>query len=160
MLALQGDLESAGGLVALNSPLARAHIAEGAINLEASDGTRLQYTLDLPEALRQVPVPPLLLQPLVENAIRHGLEPKVEGGEIRVSARRVSAADGARLVLEVADTGIGLADNGGSAPREDGGGFGVQQVRDRLHTLYGDRAAMELIAAPAGGTRSTVTFPM
>ncbi len=153
------------GSRATQHPLAQefARLADYLELMAVRMGDRLRFTLDLPEDLREVPVPPLLLQPLVENAIRHGLEPKVEGGEIRVSARRESAADGPRLVLEVADTGVGLAPDAGSAvppPQEDGGGFGVQQVRERLHTLYGERAAMELIAAPAGGTRATVTFPL
>ena len=67
-------------------------------------GERLRYTLDLPDELRGTPVPPLLLQPLVENSIRHGLEPKVEGGAIDVRARQL---DG-RLIIEVSDTGVGL----------------------------------------------------
>ena len=68
-------------------------------------GPRLAYTLELPPELAQHPVPALLLQPLVENSIQHGLEPKVEGGRITVSARR----EGGQLVLEVADTGVGAA---------------------------------------------------
>ena len=67
-------------------------------------GPRLRFELDLPEALRALPVPTLLLQPLVENAIKHGLEPKVAGGAITVRAARGDAGD---LVLEVADTGQG-----------------------------------------------------
>lgn len=153
------------GSRATQHPLAQefARLADYLELMAVRMGDRLRFTLDLPDDLRDVPVPPLLLQPLVENAIRHGLEPKVEGGEIRVSARRESAADGPRLVLEVADTGVGLALDAGSAvppPQEDGGGFGVQQVRERLYTLYGERGTMELIAAPAGGTRATVTFPL
>ena len=72
--------------------------------------------IHLPDDLRELPVPPLLLQPLVENAIRHGLEPKVEGGEIRVSARREDGTDGPRLRLEVVDTGVGLSPRGAAAP--------------------------------------------
>ncbi|RZI90471.1 MAG: sensor histidine kinase [Variovorax sp.] len=120
-------------------------------------GPRLRYTLDLPEALRDVPVPPLLLQPLVENAIRHGLEPQVEGGEITVRARRQTGADGQpQIAIEVTDSGVGL----GAAPASDGSGFGVAQVRERLAAAYGARSAMDLIAGPAGGTRATVTFPI
>jgi len=153
------------GSRATQHPLAQefARLADYLELMAVRMGDRLRFTLDLPEDLGEVPVPPLLLQPLVENAIRHGLEPKVDGGEIRVSARRAPAADGPRLVLEVADTGVGLGADGGPtppAPRDDGGGFGVRQVRERLHTLYGERAAMELVAAPAGGTRATVTFPL
>ncbi|MBB1598550.1 sensor histidine kinase [Variovorax sp. UMC13] len=116
-------------------------------------GPRLRYTLDLPAALREVPVPPLLLQPLVENAIRHGLEPQVEGGEITVRARR----EGARLVLEVCDTGQGQASGG--APSE-GGGFGLTQVRERLATLHGDDGVLQLHPLREGGTCASISFPL
>jgi sensor histidine kinase YesM len=103
-----------------------------------------------------VPVPPLLLQPLVENAIRHGLEPKVDGGEIAIGARR----EGRRLVLEVCDTGVGLAiDPPGSTPRPDGG-FGLSQVRERLATAYGEQDGLRLTAGPAGGTCATLQLPL
>jgi len=114
-------------------------------------GPRLSYTLELPPELAQHPVPTLLLQPLVENSIKHGLEPKVGGGRITVSARR----EGAALVLEVLDTGVGL-----SSPEEkDRPGFGVAQVRQRLSSTYGTSAAIELVAVEAGGTRATARFP-
>lgn len=112
-------------------------------------GPRLHYTLDLPPELAACPVPPLLLQPLVENAIKHGLEPKVEGGSITVSAR----LDGTRMLLTVDDTGVGLR-----ADQQRTEGFGVAQVRERLATTYGQQGAIELIATHAGGTRATVTF--
>lgn len=130
-------------------------------------GERLRTTLDLPEDLRGLPVPPLLLQPLVENAIRHGLEPQVAGGEIRVGARREPRAGGACLVLEVVDTGVGLpaqpaapggfgAPPGGAGP----GGFGIGQVRERLQTLYGERATLQVLPRPGGGTVATVVLPL
>ncbi len=114
-------------------------------------GPRLAYTLDLPAELATLPVPTLLLQPLVENSIKHGLEPKIEGGRISVSARREQGA----LLLEVADTGVGLM----GAP-EDGQSFGLAQVRERLATAYGSQAAIDLIAEPAGGTRASIRFPL
>jgi len=119
-------------------------------------GPRLAYTLDLPPELAGQPVPTLLLQPLVENSIKHGLEPKVEGGRITVRARR----DGSLLRLEVADTGVGIAahDTGpaGDAP---GGGFGQAQVRERLASTYGPRATLEFTAPAEGGTLTILTFP-
>jgi hypothetical protein len=120
-------------------------------------GPRLRFALDLPDALRELPVPPLLLQPLVENSIRHGLEPKVEGGEIRIRALRENrAADGLpQIRIEILDTGVGL----GAAPPSDGGGFGVTQVRERLATVYGARGSLTLEATAAGGTLATVVFP-
>ena len=116
-------------------------------------GPRLRYTLDLPSALRAVPVPPLLLQPLVENAIRHGLEPQVEGGEITVRARH----EGGRLVLDVCDTGLGHAPT--EAPSE-GGGFGLAQVRERLAALHGDAGALQLTPLREGGTCASISFPL
>ena len=113
-------------------------------------GPRLAYTLDLPPELAQQPVPALLLQPLVENSIQHGLEPKVEGGRVTVSARR----DGDVLVLQVADTGVGTSGATGSAK-----GFGLTQVRERLATLYGDRAAIDFVAEEARGACTTARFP-
>ena len=113
-------------------------------------GPRLHYTLDLPPDLAAQPVPPLLLQPLVENSIKHGLEPKVEGGSVRVSARR----EGSALVLEVIDTGVGLATEPESAK-----GFGLTQVRERLKTTYGSLSAISFVANSAGGTSASITFP-
>ena len=116
-------------------------------------GERLRYTLDLPADLRDVPVPPLLLQPLVENSIRHGLEPQVEGGEITVRAHREDAL----LVIEVRDTGAGLDPS--AAPAE-GGGFGLAQVRERLATVYGVQGTLAMTPLPGGGTCAVITFPM
>jgi LytS/YehU family sensor histidine kinase len=121
-------------------------------------GPRLRYTLDLPPALASQPVPPLILQSLVENAIVHGLEPQVAGGEVRVSAQ----ADGDTLVLQVADTGVGI-DTAHSAPGIDHStegfghspqGFGITQVRERLATRYGSQGTINFIAARAGFTAS------
>ncbi len=113
-------------------------------------GPRLQYTLELPQTLSKLPIPALLLQPLVENAIKHGLEPKVEGGSISV---RASSATG-RLVIEVRDTGVGLS---GTLAHTQG--FGLRQVRERLAATYGVEGAIEIVADQACGTRASVTFP-
>ncbi|MED5618436.1 sensor histidine kinase [Ideonella sp. BN130291] len=116
-------------------------------------GPRLSARFDLPDELRQVQVPPLLLQPLVENCIHHALEPKVEGGRIEVSARR----DGGQLVLSVRDTGVGLD----GAPASNGTKFGLKQVQERLRTLYGDAAAFNLQPADdaEGGTLACIRLP-
>ena len=121
-------------------------------------GPRLAYSLDLPDALRDVPVPPLLLQPLVENAIRHGLEPQVEGGHITVRASTQASPQGLLLVIEVQDTGAGLP---ATLPAPSPGqSFGLAQVRERLATLHGAAGALELIAVQPSGTSATVTFPL
>jgi sensor histidine kinase YesM len=117
-------------------------------------GPRLSVRTDLPAALRGLPVPPLLLQPLVENCIRHALEPKVQGGRIDLSAER----DGDVLVLRVRDTGIGLA----NVPPSNGTRFGLRQVRERLAALYGAHASLTLeeAAGDEGGTLATVRLPL
>ena len=109
-------------------------------------GPRLTYTLDLPPELAEQSVPTLLLQPLVENAIKHGLEPKIEGGSVAITARR----EGSNVVLDVIDSGVGL---------KDGAGFGLTQVRERLQAAYGDQATIVLGAAGARFTRAGITFP-
>ncbi len=117
-------------------------------------GARLAVRIDLPAALRELPVPALLLQPLVENAIRHGLEPKVDGGRIEVRARR----EGDALVLEVRDTGGGLS----ADHPDDSSRFGLRQVRERLAALYGGRASLTLQAAQddQGGVLARLRLPL
>ncbi len=113
-------------------------------------GPRLHYSLALPPELASQPVPALLLQPLVENGILHGLEPKVEGGSLRVSAHR----NGALLTLVVSDSGMGY-----TPATPAGSGFGLAQVRERLLSTYGAQAALELATPPGGGTIVTLSFP-
>ncbi|HXD08251.1 MAG TPA: histidine kinase [Burkholderiaceae bacterium] len=115
-------------------------------------GERLTTQLELPDELAAQPVPPLLLQPLVENAIQHGLEPHRGGGRIHVVASR----EGNDLVLSVRDTGAGLDPR----HRSQGTGFGTQQVRERLATVYGARASFTLEPAEGGGTRATLRLPL
>jgi hypothetical protein len=114
-------------------------------------GPRLAYALELPPELAQQQVPTLLLQPLVENSIQHGLEPKVEGGRITVSARR----DGAVLTLRVEDSGTGSADASAK-----GSGFGLTQVRERLATLYGAAAALDFTSDAGKGACATTRIPL
>ena len=144
-----------------------ARIADYLQLMQVRMGGRLQTRLLLPEALAGLPVPPLLLQPLVENAIKHGLEPHVGGGRLEVSAERV----GERVLLSVRDTGAGLVPEGAGKRGEhgepgEGSGrgerFGLAQVRQRLATVYGDAASLAL--APAGdaegGSCATITIPL
>jgi len=119
-------------------------------------GERLRYRLDLPPALRKARLPTMLLQPLVENAIVHGVEPKIDGGEITISA----AIEGDSLVLDVRDTGLGLGPSLGQAPARRGGGVGVATSRERLDALYGERASMTLNPAPPQGTLARLTLPL
>ena len=112
-------------------------------------GSRLTFTLEIPETLRNVSVPPLLLQPLVENAIHHGLEPQVGGGQITVRASTQPGPAGTLLVLEVVDTGVGLQTSLQPGPDNPGSHFGLTQVRERLSTLYGEYGTLKLIAVGA-----------
>jgi LytS/YehU family sensor histidine kinase len=115
-------------------------------------GERLKVQLDLPPALAGVGVPPLLLQPLVENAIKHGLEPALAGGSLRVSAAR----DGDLLRLRVEDDGVGLSGAGSTS----GTRFGLEQVRERLRTRYGSAASFALESAAPHGCRASITLPL
>jgi sensor histidine kinase YesM len=113
-------------------------------------GERLQYRIDVPLDLRDAILPPLLLQPLVENALLHGIEPAVDGGSITVSAAR----DGAHLVLSVVDTGVGLG-----VSSHVHGGVGLSSVRTRLQTLYGDGASLSISTNAGPGVTARLTLP-
>jgi len=115
-------------------------------------GERLAYRVELPPELSTARLPTMLLQPLVENAIVHGLEPKVDGGEVAVTA----VAAGGSLVIEVRDTGLGL----GQVHGRRGGGVGVSTTRERLEALYGERATITLAPAPPQGTLARLTLPL
>lgn len=110
-------------------------------------GDRLEFTSDVPLELETVLVPGLILQPLVENAIRHGIRP--EGGHVHISAAR---EDGA-VVLRVRDDGIGL-------PRGYEEGIGLGNLRQRLETIYGDAAELEVRnVAPGSGVEVRIRLP-
>lgn len=118
-------------------------------------GPRLQVTIDLPPELASFQIPPLLLQPLVENAIKHGLEPSRSGGELKVLA----AQQDDDLVLRVFNTGraLGYVD----ADTRSDSGFGLHSVRERLQSTYGAQASLTLTSdAPVGGTHAVVRIPM
>lgn len=119
-------------------------------------GPRLQFTLELPEALAAQPVPALLLQPLVENSIQHGLEPQVAGGHITVRA----CQDGALLRLDVSDTGQGMVPAQDGAATAGRSRFGLAQVRERLATAYGPLGALKIEANSPTGMRASITFPL
>lgn len=113
-------------------------------------GQRLACRLEIPEALRHVPLAPLLLQPLVENAIRHGIEPAPAGGEVVV---RAESGEG-KLRLSVEDTGAGFA---ATAP---GNGIGLDNVQERLRLLYGKGARLVLSPRAPVGFVSLIEIPM
>lgn len=121
-------------------------------------GRRLIYRLDLPAHLQQQQIAPMLLQPLVENAIKHGLEPKVEGGEIRVSA----TLEADFLVLTVSDSGLGLADelNPTAVAQTSGFQLGNQNLSARLSALYGEQAHFQLKNQTDHGCCATIRIPL
>jgi signal transduction histidine kinase len=112
-------------------------------------GTRLGLQIDVPEALRTAPLPPMMLQTLVENAIKHGLEPKPAGGTVWIFARR----DDANIAITVADDGQGFSDVGG------GTGIGLKNVRERLRLMYDGEASLAVVSNVPAGVAATITVP-
>ena len=119
--------------------------------LEIRMGGRLRYRVECAPDVRDTPLAPLLLQPLVENAVKYGLEPKVEGGEIVIRAVR----DGGDFVLSVTDDGVGI---GHASTAKTGAGTGMKNVSDRLASLYGNRATLSIepLGARDQGTIATI----
>jgi hypothetical protein len=117
-------------------------------------GPRLHYRIEMPSALDDAQVPPGMLITLVENAIKHGIEPSQGGGEIAVVAEREHIGTDARLVISVVDSGVGLK---GGVP---GLGIGLANVRERLALLYGKRASLELAEASPHGFCARLYVPL
>jgi signal transduction histidine kinase len=124
-------------------------------------GARLSYTLELPEKLSSEAIPSMLLQPLVENAIKHGLEPKVGSVWLAVKARRA----GAFLEICVTDSGVGwpvdvLQTNAITDSKPSKGGYGLLHVRERLRTIYGANASLQVAREIPEGVNATVRIPL
>lgn len=112
---------------------------------------RLNYRLNIDSQLESIEVPPLILQPLIENAVIHGIEPKPEGGNISIQAH----ADQEVLSITVNDDGIGLD----SDPRSVSG-TGLNNLRERLAAYYQGSASVDLTSSPSGGTLVELTLPL
>jgi sensor histidine kinase YesM len=108
-------------------------------------GDRLLYEIDLPKNVEDFSLPPMLIQPLVENAIKHGLEPKVEGGEILIRGEEKEGI----LRLEVVDTGLGFS-------KDRGSGTGLANIKERLKSTYGNGARLVLEANQPCGVKATI----
>jgi two-component system LytT family sensor kinase len=124
-------------------------------------GEKLRVVKEIAEETLDVVVPSMLLQPLIENSIKHGLEPRISGGTVTLRSRIV---DG-QLMLEVEDDGVGVEPGGPvTAPVSglvrEGSGIGMQNVRERLQVLYGDEAQVEMVSRPGRGTRVRLMMPM
>lgn len=116
-------------------------------------GNQLEVTVDVAPEVRYAMAPSLVLQPLVENAIRHGISKRASGGTIQVSAR----AEEGRLVLRVEDDGAGLPQGW---TLEHSAGLGLSVTRERVEALYGDEAAISVLRRPGGGTVVELKLPL
>jgi sensor histidine kinase YesM len=116
--------------------------------VQARMGSRLDFTFDIPPSLSESGFPPMLLLPIIDNALRHGLEPLPLGGRIDGQA----AVEGNRLSVVVSDNGVGNA----SGLKE---GSGLATIRERLHGLFGDDAQLALTAAQPHGITATIELP-
>jgi signal transduction histidine kinase len=112
-------------------------------------GERLKLQIQSPESLAAVPMPPMMLQTLVENAIKHGLEPVPGGGTVWILARDA----GDKVEVTVADDGRGFSEDGG------GTGVGLKNVRERLRLAYGDSASFAIVSNFPRGVAATITVP-
>jgi two-component system, LytTR family, sensor kinase len=125
-------------------------------------GNKLKVVKEIAEDTLHVVVPGMLLQPLIENSIKHGLEPRISGGTVTLRSR---ITDEGRLMVEVEDDGVGIAPERGDASpvsglERPGTGIGVRNVRERMEVLYGDLATVEINSRPGRGTKVTLLMPI
>ena len=140
------DMRSATSTLGREFELAEHYLALMAIRF----GERLQYRLDCPAGLAPLPMPPLLLMTLVENAVRHGVEPKP--GPVRIELAASRGGDVLRIVVGDDGAGVGTV--------ALGSGVGLRNLRQRLHALYGARAGFELRRSDAGFTEAVLLLPV
>jgi sensor histidine kinase YesM len=133
-----------GGTLGKQCDMVKAYLAI----MQARMKERLQVKCIVPTFLESAPFPPMMLQSLVENAIKHGLEPKIAGGVVTVRAQVVDAT----LVVDVCDNGIGINLH---APD----GVGLANIRERLQLLYGEAAELVIEAQAAGGCCASIRLP-
>ena len=123
-------------------------------------GEKLKVVKEISPETLSIVVPSMLLQPLLENSIKHGLEPRIHGGTVTMRSR----IEGERLVIEVEDDGVGMAPdrNGPTASGlvRPGTGIGMRNVRERMEVLYGEAAVVEINSRPGRGTRVTLVMPV
>jgi two-component system LytT family sensor kinase len=118
-----------------------------------ADKLRVEKEID-PRTL-DVLVPSILLQPLIENSIKHGLEPRLKGGTVTLRSR----LEGNRVLIEVADDGVGMGNRPVSALPRTGAGIGMKNVQERLEVLYGNQARFEVVSNPGRGTLVSIEIP-
>ncbi|HEY5057177.1 MAG TPA: histidine kinase [Acidobacteriaceae bacterium] len=128
-------------------------------------GEKLRVVKEIAEDTLPIVVPSMLLQPLIENSIKHGLEPRIGGGTVTLRSRILS--DG-RLLIEVEDDGIGMQaeatagvlSEAGRSGSASGNGIGMRNVRERMAVLYGSQAEVEVVSRPGRGTKITLIMPV
>jgi LytS/YehU family sensor histidine kinase len=130
---------------------AQFDIVRAYLGLMATRMPRLGFALDAPADLLAARCPPLMLISLAENAVKHGVEPKIGPARVEVVASRT---DDGRLAIRVDDDGVGFGAS------QAGSGIGLANVRERLAQLYGERAALTLKARPAGGVSALIVLPL
>ncbi|MDE3149534.1 MAG: histidine kinase [Acidobacteriota bacterium] len=116
---------------------------------------KLRVAKEIDPRTLDVLVPSILLQPLIENSIKHGLEPRIHGGTVTVRSR----LEGERLRIEVADDGVGMGARPPSALRRSGAGIGMKNVQERLEVLYGNLARFSVVSSPGRGTLVSIEIP-
>jgi len=116
---------------------------------------KLRVEKEIDPRTLNVLVPSILLQPLIENSIKHGLEPRLNGGTVTLRSR----LEGDRVLIEVADDGVGMGNRPASALRRAGAGIGMKNVQERLEVLYGNQARFEVVSNPGRGTLVSIELP-
>ena len=154
---LRGVLRSEGEYTTLGREL---EVVESYLEIErARFEERLRVHIDVPAALRAIRVPPLLLQPIVENAVKHGIAPRQLGGQVVVCARLTDTGpDAHRLSLVVQDTGTGTTDAALQRGRQ--AGVGLRNVERRLACQYGAAASLTIHTESGQGTTVTIDLPV
>lgn len=151
---LRGVLSSTGEFSTLGQEL---KLIENYLDIErARFEEKLSVSIDVPADLENIRVPSLILQPLVENAIKHGVSENKSGGEVRISAKLGNAQGEMLLKLSVFDTGAGKK----AVKRKDGAGVGLKNVRDRLSSYYGRKAELTLDRDTDIGTTAEISLPL
>ena len=128
-------------------------------------GEKLRVVKEIAENTLPIVVPSMLLQPLIENSIKHGLEPRISGGTVTLRSRILSDD---RLLIEIEDDGIGMEaeatagvlSEAGWTGSASGNGIGMRNVRERMAVLYGSHAEVEIVSRPGRGTKITLIMPV
>ena len=148
MPKFRAEIGSTGSTLAQQIEVCESYLAVMKVRM----GQRLRFTVDVPTPLRSHPFPPLMLISLVENAIKHGLEPSAAGGNIVLSAATEVHAERMQLAVSVTDDGVGLQPGAG-------GGVGLNNIREQLSARFGSEGALLIRGRTVGGVAATIRVP-